>query len=413
MHVVLVGPRVELVRGLRADGHEITVLYEAGHRERLAELASQVDRACAVDSYTKVESMWSAIRHLAPMNPVDAVVTTTEWAVVPTAVLGQLIGARSIPSEQALNCRDKAVQKGLWKEAGIPTAAFYLERDGIRSLAAAEACMARSGLRFPVVIKPPAEGASKFVAVANDLDELLEAALRIDDGGRALLEQFVPGAEWHFDGVVDDGELYAFMVSRYSEPLLCTKYGKPIRSITLTPALNKELYAEAAEFSRRALRALGLRRGVFHLETFGQRGAFTASELACRPGGGILGMMTERVIGVDLYEASARVVTGDPIPRLRGEDTLTHGWTILPTSPGRLNTVDPEEIMKVPGVNTVIMKLKPGSEMRDMAVASTTGVGCAAVSGNSPEECQRAIDEVVALVEEIHANAPLAGATVD
>ncbi|MFF7409030.1 hypothetical protein [Streptomyces lydicus] len=174
------------------------------------------------------------------------------------------------------------------------------------------------------------------------------------------------------------------MVSRYSEPLLCTRYGKPIRSIALTPARNQETYKAAAELALRAVHALGLTAAVFHLEVFGEPGQFVASELACRPGGGIVGVMTERVIGMDIYEASARVITGDPIPRWGEETEYTHGWTILPTAPGKLNAIDPEEIMKLPGVDSVIMRLKKGSHMRDMADASTTCVGRAAVKGTTP-----------------------------
>ncbi|MFG3116707.1 acetyl-CoA carboxylase biotin carboxylase subunit family protein [Streptomyces sp. NPDC048197] len=405
MHVVLVGPREEIVRGLRADGHEITLLYEPGHRDRAVGLADQVQRMCAVDSYRKVESLWSALHHLEPMNPVGAVVTTTEWAVVATAVLGQLIGARSLTPAQALACRDKGVQKKKWNEAGVPTAAWHVLCNGLASTAEAEACLAHTGLQFPLVVKPLAEGASKSVKVARDVDEFVAAAGSID-GGRAMVEQFVEGREWHFDGIVEDGELSAFMVSRYSEPLLCTKYGKPIRSIALTPALNREIYDSAAELALRALHALGMKTAVFHLEAFGEPGEFVASELACRPGGGIVGVMTERVIGVDIYEASARVITGDPIPRWGEETEFTHAWTILPTAPGKLNTVEPEEIMKLPGVDSVIMRLETGSPMRDMADASTTGVGCAAVKGMSPLECQGYIDEVVSAVEKIHESAP-------
>src|SRR3954451_20495619 len=100
MHVLLVGPRAQTVRALRADGHETTLLYETGHRSRASVLAGQVARSCAVDTYAKVESLWSAVHHLAPPNPVDAVVTTHEAAVMPAAILGALIGARGIgPAE--------------------------------------------------------------------------------------------------------------------------------------------------------------------------------------------------------------------------------------------------------------------------------------------------------------------------
>jgi biotin carboxylase len=406
MHVVLVGPRKEVVRGLREDGHEITVLYEGAHRQRVFDLGDQIDRACAVDSYTKVDSLWSALHHLSPPRPVDAVVTTTEWAVVAAAVLGHLIGARAVSPRQALACRDKAVQKDAWNLAGIPTADWHVAPTGIGTRQDAERVLAESELHFPLVVKPLAGGASKSVSVVRDVGGLHRAASAVDDGGRVLVEQFVDGPEWHFDGVVDRDELCAFMVSRYCEPLLCTKSGRPSRSITYTPARHRELYAEAADLTCRALRALGLDRGVFHFEVFGGPGAFVASELACRPAGGIVGMMSERVIGVDMYAASARVITGDRIPRGEGERELTHGWTFLPTAPGRVNHVDPEEIRRIPGVNTVIMRVGRGEPMRDMAVASTVGVGFAAVHGGSVEDCERAIDDVVAAVERMHAGAP-------
>jgi hypothetical protein len=107
-----------------------------------------------------------------------------------------------------------------------------------------------------------------------------------------------------------------------------------------------------------------------------------------------------------MFAASARVITGDPIPRGEEERELTHGWTFLPTAPGRVNHVDPEEIRRIPGVDTVIMRVGRGEPMRDMAVASTVGVGFAAVHGDSVEDCERAIDDVVAAVERMHAGAP-------
>ncbi|WP_030607399.1 ATP-grasp domain-containing protein [Streptomyces sclerotialus] len=408
MHVLLVGPRAEVVRGLRADGHEVTLLYEVRHRDRVSDVAAMVDRTCAVDSYAKVESLWSALRHLAPRRPVEAVLTASEPAVVSAAVLGRLIGARAVAPDTALACRDKAVQKERWAAAGVPTAPWCVLPDGAGSSTEVGRSLLRAGLRFPVVVKPPADGGSKHVRLVHDLAELQEAAGTIDGGGRVLLEQYVDEPEWHFDGVVEGGEPTALMVSRYLEPLLCTKQGRPVMSLALAPSGNAVTYAGAAAFTKRVLRALGVERGVFHFEAFGRPAAFIAGELACRPGGGMIGLMGERTIGVDLWAAGARAVLGDPVPRGPVTRGVTHGFVHLPTVPGRVNRVRPEDLAGVPGVTAVMMRVPYGAVMRDMAETTSTSVAFAAVEGRSEAECRQAMDAAVSVVADIHGTAPAA-----
>ncbi|MGE3289662.1 MAG: acetyl-CoA carboxylase biotin carboxylase subunit family protein, partial [Pseudonocardia sp.] len=303
MHVLHIGARPEALRALHRGGHEITVLYEAGDGRRMDRtpgLRALATRACAVDSYRVVESLWSAVHHLAPLPKVDAVLTTHEYAVVPAAVLGAQLGAIAADPEMALACRDKAVQKRRWQAAGIRTARHLVLTDALTDATRVAELLAGAGLEFPVIVKPVAAGGGISVSVARTADEVVAAAGADDDLRRILVEEFVDAPEWHVDGVVRDGAIEAMMVSQYGEPLLCTKAGRPMRSISYPPAGHPELYAEAAEITGRALAALGVATSVFHFELFGGPGAFVANELACRPGGSMLGRVAEKTIGVDL-----------------------------------------------------------------------------------------------------------------
>jgi biotin carboxylase len=408
MHVLHIGARPEALRALHRGGHEITVLYEAGDGRRMDRtpgLRALATRACAVDSYRVVESLWSAIHHLdqlAPLPKVDAVLTTHEYAVVPAAVLGAQLGAIAADPEMALACRDKAVQKRRWQAAGIRTARHLVLTDALTDAARVAELVAAAGLAFPVIVKPVAAGGGIAVSVARSAEEVVAAAGADDDLRRILVEEFVDAPEWHVDGVVRDGAIEAMMVSQYGEPLLCTKQGRPMRSVSYPPTGHPELYAEAAEITGRALAALGVATSVFHFELFGGPGAFVANELACRPGGSMLGRVAEKTIGVDLWAAATQLYTGDPVEALRGADGV-HGWTHLPSVPGQVNRVREDDIRAaVPGVDRTVL-LPVGAPMGDMSETTSTGIGYAVVSAPDRAACHAAMDALVARVWELHA----------
>lgn len=93
---------------------------------------------------------------------------------------------------------DKAVSKGMWSRAGIPTPEWVaVSSDAIRDMGAARALdrlVERLGI--PLVVKPSQGGASmgvRTVAAAGDLPAALIAAFGYHDV--AVVERFVEGAE--------------------------------------------------------------------------------------------------------------------------------------------------------------------------------------------------------------------------
>ncbi|RPE29099.1 hypothetical protein [Kitasatospora cineracea] len=438
MHVVLIGARSEAIEALLADGHAVSLLYEGGEHRRVDPYRDRLAHACAVDSYLVVESLWSALHHVGALDPagpdgdgdgdgadgggagphgsVDAVVSVQEHGMVPAALLGRLLGARAIDPRVALRCRDKALQKAAWRAAGIPTADWAVVPDAGRGSVARAA--AAAGVAAPYVVKPTAGAATIGVAAADgpaQLDALAAALVAESETRRRLLvEHRVPGEEWHLDGLVRDGALAALLVSRYLVPLIETKRGRPAATVSLPPADHPDLYREAAELTGRALAALGHRDGVFHFEVFGGPGGFTAGELAARPGGHMIGALAERVLGIDLWAAAVRAVTGDRPGRGGGPaDTAGSGggggsagrvvgFTDIPTLAGAVNRLGREHVERIPGVVDVEIKIRPGEVMPAMDANSGIRIGTALVEAATEQDCRDALLRIADLAAELN-----------
>ncbi|WP_026422382.1 hypothetical protein [Actinokineospora inagensis] len=402
MHVVLVGPRAEVIDALHRDGHETTVLYEAAQRDRVRQSESLIARRCVVDSYGKTESLWSALHHLGVADRVDAVLTANELAVVSTALLGARLGAISVDPQVALVCRDKAIQKARWADAGIPTARWHVLTNGAESVEQVRDALTTAGLKPPLVIKPLAAGGAESVSRADSYAEVFTKAKDNPQLSRLMVEEFLDGPEWHFDGIVEGGRVTDLMVSRYGEPLLTTKDGQPSRSVALPPRRHPRTYRHAHNLTTRAIDALGYTKGVFHFEAFGLPDAFVASELGIRPGGSLVGMTAERVLGVDLWAASVRLFTGDELGRRTVDQDVVHGWFHLPSIPGVPNLVTEDDVRAIPGVGTVVMRVRPGEPMPDMTETTSAGIGFVSVTAPTETECRLVMDKVIAHVRAVH-----------
>lgn len=404
MHVVMLGPRAETVEALLSADHQVTVLYENNERNRgrIAPYRHQLLGACVVDSYFKVESLWSALHHTGAVAAgVDAVVPLFEDAVVPAAVLGGLLGARAIEPATALRCRDKSTQKRAWQAAGVPTARHVVATGWPQDLAA---LTSDAGLHAPFVVKPTAGFGTMQTVMVDDAGELgaIAAGLAADhpELARLLIEERNPGDEWIIDGMVRDGRVRWVMLSRFHAPMIECSVTEPVRILTLSPLGSPREYACATDFAQRAVDALALRDSTFHFEVFGAPGAFVAGELAARPGGGMLPATMRRALGVDVWACAAQVVTGDePVPA-QPWSTSVLGYCGLPITPGAVNRVAESDLTALPGVVEVEMNIATGDTMPTGRAHSGVQVAGVVVEGPDGGWCLAALDHAVRLVRE-------------
>jgi hypothetical protein len=213
----------------------------------------------------------------------------------------------------ARNFRDKAQMKSVLRAAGVPCARYRL----------AESATAAAGFAdeagYPLVVKPPAGAGAKSTFRLDDAGDLkvwLDAAPPTP-GSPALLEEFLTGDEGSYDSVMTDGQLVWDSVSCYLPTPLEVLRNPWIQWAVLMPRdIGGPEYDDIRAIAPTALRALGLRTGLTHMEWFRRPdGTVAVSEVAVRPPGAQISSMLCYAHDFDLYRAWAQLmVYGDFTP---------------------------------------------------------------------------------------------------
>jgi hypothetical protein len=309
-----------------------------------AELRGSLAGHWRIDDPLDAGQIAGAVQGLgAQLGPARALLAVLEQLQVPLAQVREHLGIPGIDAVTAHNFRDKAQMKSVLRAAGVPCARHRLAD----SAAAAVGFAAEVG--FPLVVKPPAGSGAKSTFRLDDTDDLrvwLDAAPPAPDR-LALLEEFLTGEEGSYDSVMTGGQVVWDSVSGYLPTPLEVLRNPWIQWTVLMPRdVSGPEYAGIRAIAPTALRALGLRTGLTHLEWFRRPdGTVAVSEVAVRPPGGQITSMLCYAHDFDLYSAWAQLMvhgTFAPPQRswsvgtafLRGQGTghvtAVHGLGALP-----------------------------------------------------------------------------------
>ncbi|MDI6104304.1 histidinol dehydrogenase [Actinoplanes sp. NEAU-A12] len=373
--VLLVRWRTDVVERLRRMGFAVAVLYlpsEAAQVNR-----DLVDYAEMVDDVVNIERIHGALARMAIPDLVG-LLNIDEWSLVASSYVAQQFGLPAMDPDVAMRFRDKYLQKRRLHEAGVPTSRVEL----IPDICGPDVPAAVERFGYPAVLKPLAGAGAALtyrVDSESDLSELIERAASDSYGRRTyLIEEFQAGDEWHIDGYVRDGELAFFSVARFDEPIIQVHHGSAMASRSFDPDTDKWAYELVGKLASDALKALGLRDSVFHLEAFHRPdGQLIFGECAARPGGAMIDESVHVKFGVDLIEAAIAFATGDhdalPKPTVRPGVV---GFTYLPSKPGLIASMPSEkELLERPGVARARYWVKAGGRAPDMTVWSAARVG--------------------------------------
>lgn len=331
----------------------------------------------------------------------DFVHSEDEATLTTAAFLRRELGLTGMGPAQAVRFRDKTLQKQAVRDAGIAVPRCQRVPDPARAdLEALEE------LTFPLVAKP-ASGAGTFnTSVVADRDGL---ARLLDDVARSartamVLEDFVPGAELHLDGIVADHRLQRLSVSRYTHTCLSIKEGVVLGSVVVDARDDAETCAQARALTEAVVAALSYAAGAFHLEAFepeGPGGGLVFSECAARIGGALIAETIEHKYGFDLFTDSLTVAAGGDLPELPPGRREVVGWSFLPMRPGRLvRHLGTDALRRLDGVEYVRIERELGSVTRSLAHGTTERLGQVLLVADSFAEWQRRQDRLVAAFED-------------
>jgi D-alanine-D-alanine ligase-like ATP-grasp enzyme len=237
------------------------------------------------------------------LGTVQRVMAVLEQLQVPLAQVREHLGLPGLDVVTAHNFRDKAQMKSVMRAAGVPCARYRLAD----SAESAQDFARVAG--FPLVVKPPAGAGAKSTFRLDDAHELavwLDTAPPAPDRP-AMIEEFLTGEEGSYDSVMVDGQIVWDSVSSYLPTPLEVLRNPWIQWQVLMPI---QMDGQGTEQIRAivptALRSLGLRTGLTHLEWFRRPdGSVAVSEVAARPPGGQITSMLCYAHDFDLYGAWA------------------------------------------------------------------------------------------------------------
>lgn len=223
--------------------------------------------------------------------------------------LGQVrahFGVEGASAATAEVFRDKSLMKAALAKAGLPVARNRL----LRSAADAKAFAHEVG--FPMVLKPPAGMGAKSTFRMRSLAELGQAieGLRVGPNNPVLAEEFLQGREFSFETITVGGVPQLHSISHYLPGCLEAVENPWIQWCCMLPRdISGSEYDGARKLGLGAIKALGLKDGMTHMEWF-QRpdGSLAIGEIAMRPPGANISIMTGYAYDQDLYRAWVRAV---------------------------------------------------------------------------------------------------------
>lgn len=357
-------------------------------------MSPDTDAVLLVPNPSDAEQVLSALaRQGLDGERVTTVASEDEFTVVTAAAVAAALGVPSMSVDTAIALRDKYVQKKLIVRAGLATARCHVI-DALGELNAVP-------IQLPFVVKPLAGAAARDTHAVMDATTLRDLADGEDPAappsGPWLVESFTPGIELHLDGVVRDGELTALGVSRYLQNILSIRSGGLVGSVTLAPERHPSLYQTAHRHVEAALRALGHRDGIFHLEAFLDEDRLTFSECAGRSGGGMVREAMSEKFGVSLADEWARAVLRTAPGRPAATAPEAIGFVNLPAAAGTVESLPSEDDVRArPGVREVRLGVALGDVMPDVSSSSFAKAGVALVAGPDEQVAEERLRDLAA-----------------
>lgn len=290
--------------------HDVYYVCLNGHAEDLPAAAKRV----VLDSQ-RFEPEELMTRHATVFDGADCIISRSEYDLLAAARLREHFSVPGDKVRDILPLRNKWIMRSRCEEQGIRQPDFWHPQEFIQ-------LTPREG---QFVLKPRMEASSNGIVV-GDFATIKQAALALDNDETMLVEAFIEGTIYHFDGWMHNGVPLAFVSSHYIRDCLSFADGIPLGSAqTVTEAAHIDVVVNT-------LSILGHQNGSFHFEAIQDpEGHYWFLEAAARVGGAGVAETFELRTGLNLYHADLRYqLTGEPPAGIEGINPVYYGWFVYP-----------------------------------------------------------------------------------
>lgn len=198
--------------------------------------------------------------------------------------------------------RRKSRMKDKFRQAGVPVARGKI----IQTPGDAHALIQETG--YPVIVKPDDGVGAIGTYRINDDQELSRFFMKRTDTDY-IMEEFIPGVIYSFDGLADrGGNPLFYTVHTFSQGIMETvNEARHLYYYSL-----RDIPATLEKIGRQCLRAFDVRERFFHIEFFRtEDDQYVALEVNMRPPGGFTTDMFNYACDVDIYRIWAELLVLD------------------------------------------------------------------------------------------------------
>lgn len=146
----------------------------------------------------------------------SAMCFSTEIALRTVADVNEHFNIVGLKQKEVLVATDKAAQRKVLKESGLPAPGFIELHEGYDENLI-------SSLRLPVVVKPTDNAGSRGVALVREKEELkaviAESLKESKYDAKVVVEEFVPGLEFTVEALIIDGIVHVLGISEKKKPI--------------------------------------------------------------------------------------------------------------------------------------------------------------------------------------------------
>ena len=363
--VLVVGTTADYVDIIhRRFPHKAVFITDGRERAKAQEPAPGADAELLCD-LSRPEQVVAAVRvHLDRWRTAPSGIACFDCESMPlAALLAHSLGLAYPSADAVAACRSKYVSKQVWRRAGLSCPDVELVRD---ASAAARFLRKTAG---PVVLKPLTGSGSELVFLCADEDQCaiafatLESRLAVHSDQRMyashcfngmkadprrdfVIEQFVQGAEYSCDFVVDGDRArilrIAAKIPDRGQPFGTTlAYVLPAR---LPSGIGRD---ELGRQLCRAARALGLDRAICMLDFIMRDDRVFLIELAPRAGGDCLPPLLLQSCGMDILGRALDFAEGGAVnPPSPSRWRSLVGVRLFATEGGEIGLVDDSDLRR-------------------------------------------------------------------
>lgn len=301
------------IRGLKRNGLRTLGIGDCPYDNLAPELKAELDEYYKVDTLEDYDQVYRGVAYFAfKYGKIDWLESNNEYWLLRDAKLRDDFNITTgIKSDKIQFIRYKHMMKECYEKAGVPSARWHL----VESLEGCQNFVKEVG--FPVIVKPDnGVGAAATYKVKTD-EELVNFYNSYDKTVPYLMEEFVKGDLYSYDGIVNSkGEIVFETAHFYPDPVMDI-VNEQLDSYFWSL---KEIPENLKEAGHKTIENFPCRSRFYHCEFFkltedreglGKKGDIVGLEVNMRPPGGSIPDMMNFANNIDVYQIWADMVAYD------------------------------------------------------------------------------------------------------